>query len=109
MPTIIAKFQQNAAKKSRVTLRDFKGRRRIATWRYSQDKAGKRPPTKQGIALTVEAWPELREALAKPAPAMIGEQCTMRGRGRREHQRACSWRHLGMRVFRPQRVVAYRM
>jgi hypothetical protein len=70
MPTIIAKLQQNAVKKSRVTLRDFKGRRLIATRIYGQDEAGKRQPTKTGITLTLERWPEVPDVLAKLAKAM---------------------------------------
>jgi hypothetical protein len=65
MDAIIPKFQQDTVKKSRVTLRDVKRRRLIATAIYDQDEAGKRQPTKQGIALTVEEWPDLQEALAR--------------------------------------------
>ena len=70
MPPIIAKLPQNAVKKSRVTSRDFKGRRLIATRIYGQDEASKRPPTIKGIALTIERRPESPDALGKSAQAM---------------------------------------
>jgi hypothetical protein len=70
MPTIIAKLQQNAVTKSRVTWRDIKGRRLIATRLSGQDEAGKRQPTIEGIALTIERRPEWPDALATLAQAM---------------------------------------
>ena len=70
---IIAEFQKNAVEKVRVALRDYKGKRLIDLRIYYQDDAGEYQPTKKGIALTVEQWPELREALTQLAKALKGE------------------------------------
>jgi hypothetical protein len=74
MDTAIAEFQKNAVEKIRVALRDYKGKRLIDMRIYYQDDAGGRLPTKKDPALTIEQWPELREALDKRAEAMQGER-----------------------------------
>ncbi len=65
MDTVIAEFQKNAVEKVRIAVREFKGRILLDLRIYYQDEAGAWLPTKKGLALTVEQWPDLREALAK--------------------------------------------
>lgn len=74
MDTVIAEFQKNAVEKVRGAFREYKGRNLIDLRIYYQDEAGEWLPTKEGIALTVEQWPELREALAKLAQALKGKR-----------------------------------
>jgi hypothetical protein len=64
MDTLIVEFPKNAVEKVRLALRDYKGKQLIDLRIYYQDDAGEWLPTKKGIALTVDQWPEFREALA---------------------------------------------
>jgi hypothetical protein len=72
MDTLIGEFQKNAVEKIRIALRDYKGKRLIDLRVYYQDDAGEWLPTKKGLALTVEQWPEFRAALAKLTQALNG-------------------------------------
>jgi hypothetical protein len=73
MDTVIAEFQQNAVEHIRLVLQEYKGKRLIDLRIYYQDDAGEWLPTKKGMALTVEQWPELRQAMATLAHERRGE------------------------------------
>jgi hypothetical protein len=62
---LVSEFHKNAVEKIRVRLRSYRGTRWIDPSIYSHDDAGEWQPTKTGITLTIERWPESTDALAK--------------------------------------------
>lgn len=65
MDTIIAAVPKNAVEDIRVAVRQDNGRDLVDVRVYDQDDGGVWKPTRKEICLTVEQWPELREALAQ--------------------------------------------
>lgn len=65
MDRLLATVPKNAVEEIRVSLTTYKDRDLVDIRTYYQDDAGAWKPTRKGICLTVEQWPELREALAK--------------------------------------------
>jgi Transcriptional Coactivator p15 (PC4) len=68
--TVIAEVQKSTGENLRLALRNYKSKLVIDIRTYSQDHAGDWLPTRKGIGLTVDRWPELQKALAKLAGAM---------------------------------------
>lgn len=60
---LIAIIPKNAIEAIHVQLRQYKGRNLIDIRVFYQDDAGTWHPTRKGVCVTAELWPELRDAL----------------------------------------------
>jgi hypothetical protein len=62
---LISSFEKNALEEVRVSLTEYRGRQLIDLRVYYITAEGEPRPTKKGVAISVELYPELKEALAK--------------------------------------------
>lgn len=63
MDEIIAQFEKNATEVVRVSLTEYKGRKLIdVRVHYSSDE-GEYRPTKKGVSLSVDVYPDFKRAL----------------------------------------------
>ena len=63
MDELIAQFEKNATEVVRVSLTEYRGRQLVDVRVYYCDDAGQYRPTKKGVSLNVEVYPELKSAL----------------------------------------------
>lgn len=63
MDELIAQFDKNATEVVRVSLTEFRGRKLIDFRVYYADDEGQYKPTKKGVALNAEAYPEFKQAM----------------------------------------------
>jgi hypothetical protein len=65
MTQLVDKFGKNATEEVRVALTEFKGYNLIDLRVYYVLPGGEPVPTKKGITMSVELYPELKEAILK--------------------------------------------
>lgn len=65
MDTLVATVGKNAVEEIRISLTTYKDRDLVDIRTYYQDDTGDWKPTRKGICVTAEQWPDLRDALAK--------------------------------------------
>ena len=63
MDEIIAQFEKNATEVVRVSLTEYKGRKLIDMRVYYSDDSGEYRPTKKGVSLSVDVYPDFKRAL----------------------------------------------
>jgi len=70
---VISDIQKNQTEIIRIEITEFKGQRllNIRTW-YLDKNSGEYKPTPKGVALKVELFAELKQALAKAEEALAG-------------------------------------
>jgi hypothetical protein len=71
MDEILAQFEKNATEVVRVSLREYRGRQLIDVRVYYSDDEGEYRPTKKGVSLTVEGYPEFKKAIAVLEKALL--------------------------------------
>ena len=65
MDELIAQFEKNATEVVRVSLTEFRGRKLIDLRVYYTDDEGEYRPTRKGISISVDGYPEFRNAIAR--------------------------------------------
>lgn len=65
MPQLIAKFDKNATEEVRISLTEYKGHELMDLRVYYCPPDGEAVPTKKGITISIELYPELKEAILK--------------------------------------------
>jgi len=63
MDELIAQFEKNATEVVRVSLTEYRGRKLVDVRVYYADDEGQYRPTRKGVSLNVEVYPELKRAL----------------------------------------------
>jgi hypothetical protein len=63
MDELIAQFEKNATEVVRVSLTEYRGRKLVDMRVYYADDAGEYRPTKKGVSLSVDVYPDLKRAL----------------------------------------------
>jgi hypothetical protein len=71
---LVAQFEKNSKEEVRVSIDDFHGRKLINLRVFYKSEDGKWLPGKQGIALNIERYRDLADALVK-----VGEELQSRG------------------------------
>lgn len=71
---LVAQFEKNSKEEVRVSIDDFHGRKLINLRVYYRSDAGDWRPGRQGLALGVDRYRELADALVK-----LGEQLKLKG------------------------------
>ena len=62
---IVAKFEKNSKEEVRLTVDEYKGRKILNIRVYYRSQAGEWLPGKQGLALSVDRYRDLAEAILK--------------------------------------------
>lgn len=63
MDEVITQFEKNATEVVRISLSEYRGRKLVDMRVYYSDDAGEYRPTKKGVALNVEVYPEFKRAM----------------------------------------------
>ncbi|RMF94368.1 MAG: transcriptional coactivator p15 [Nitrospinota bacterium] len=63
MDELVAKFEKNAAEQIYVSLREYRGHQLIDVRTYYQTEEGEWRPTKKGVSISVDLFPELKQAI----------------------------------------------
>jgi len=63
MDELIAQFEKNATEVVRVSLTEYRGRKLLDVRVYYSDDEGQYRPTKKGVSLSVEVYPDFKRAL----------------------------------------------
>ena len=63
MDELIVQFAKNATEVVRVSLTEYRGRKLVDVRVYYTDDAGEYRPTKKGVSLSVEVYPEFKRAM----------------------------------------------
>jgi len=63
MDELIAQFEKNATEVVRVSLTEYRGRKLVDVRVYYSDDEGQYHPTKKGVSLSVEVYPDFKRAL----------------------------------------------
>jgi hypothetical protein len=71
MGSRIASITKNDWEKIVFTLNEFKGKNYLDIRVFSKDRDGEDVPTKKGIALSVDLYPQFKQLLAKAEAAMF--------------------------------------
>jgi Transcriptional Coactivator p15 (PC4) len=71
---VIAQFEKNSKEEVRVSIDDFRGRKLINLRVYYRSEQGNWLPGRQGLALGVDRYRDLADALVK-----LGEQLQTKG------------------------------
>lgn len=71
MDQVIATIEKNADEEIRVSLREYKGHPFIDIRVYWKPPEGEPGPTKKGVTLNPELFPELKKALAALEAALV--------------------------------------
>lgn len=69
MSKLVDRFEKNATEEVRVSLAEYKGHELMDLRVYYCPPEGEPVPTKKGITMSIELYPELKEAIPK-----LGEQ-----------------------------------
>jgi hypothetical protein len=64
MDELIAQFEKNATEVVRVSLTEYRGRKLVDMRVYYSDDEGQYRPTKKGVSLSLDAYPDFKRALA---------------------------------------------
>ena len=65
MDELIAQFEKNATEVVRVSLTEYRGRKLVDVRVYYSDDEGQYRPTKKGVSLSVDVYPDFRRALVE--------------------------------------------
>jgi hypothetical protein len=60
---LIAQFEKNATEVVRVSLTEYRGRKLVDVRVYYSDDEGQYRPTKKGVSLSVDVYPDFKRAL----------------------------------------------
>jgi len=63
MDELIAQFEKNATEVVRVSLREYRGRKLIDMRIHYSDDEGEYRPTKKGVSLSLETYPDFKRAV----------------------------------------------
>jgi hypothetical protein len=63
MDELIAQFDKNATEVVRVSLTEYRGRKLVDVRVYYSDDEGQYHPTKKGVSLSVDVYPDFKRAL----------------------------------------------
>ena len=63
MDELIEQFEKNATEVVRVSLTEYRGRKLVDVRVYYSDSEGQYRPTKKGVALSVDVYPDFKRAL----------------------------------------------
>ena len=63
MDELIAQFEKNATEVVRVSLTEYRGRKLVDVRVYYSDDEGQYYPTKKGVSLSVDVYPDFKRAL----------------------------------------------
>ena len=63
MDELIAQFEKNATEVVRVSLTEYRGRKLLDVRVYYSDDEGQYRPTKKGVSLSVDVYPDFKRAL----------------------------------------------
>ena len=64
MDELIAQFEKNATEVVRVSLTEYRKRKLVDVRVYYSDDEGEYRPTKKGVSLSLEVYPDFKRALA---------------------------------------------
>jgi len=80
MPQVISTFAKNALEEIRVGITEFKGKKLIdlRSW-YDPGNGEERKPTKKGLTLSVDLFPELKKAILALEEALIKAKLISKG------------------------------
>jgi hypothetical protein len=65
MDELIAQFEKNATEVVRVSLTEYRGRKLVDVRVYYSDDEGQYHPTKKGVSLSVDVYPDFKRALVE--------------------------------------------
>jgi Transcriptional Coactivator p15 (PC4) len=65
MDELIAQFEKNATEVVRVSLTEYRGHKLVDVRVYYSDDEGQYRPTKKGVSLSVDVYPDFRRALVE--------------------------------------------
>jgi predicted phosphoadenosine phosphosulfate sulfurtransferase len=71
MDEVIAQFEKNATEVVRVALTEYRGHKLIDVRVYYSDDEGQYRPTKKGVSLSVDLYPDFKKALHALEQAML--------------------------------------
>jgi len=74
MDELIAQFEKNATEVVRVSITEFRGRKLIDLRVYYTDDEGEYRPTRKGIAISVDGYPEFRNAIARLDKVLLDQK-----------------------------------
>ena len=74
MDELIAQFEKNATEVVRVSLTEFRGRKLIDLRVYYTDDEGEYRPTRKGISISVDGYPEFRNAIARLDKVLLDQK-----------------------------------
>ena len=74
MDELIAQFEKNATEVVRVSLTEFRGRKLIDLRVYYTNDEGEYRPTRKGIAISVDGYPEFRNAIARLDKVLLDQK-----------------------------------
>ena len=63
MDELIEQFEKNATEVVRVSLTEYRGRKLVDVRVYYSDNEGQYRPTKKGVALSVDVYPDFKRAM----------------------------------------------
>jgi len=63
MDELIAQFDKNATEVVRVSLTEYRGRKLVDVRIYYSDAEGQYRPTKKGVSLSLEVYPDFKRAM----------------------------------------------
>ena len=63
MDELIAQFEKNATEVVRVSLTEYRGRKLVDVRVYYTDDEGQYRPTKKGVSLSLDVYPDFKRAL----------------------------------------------
>ena len=63
MDELIEQFEKNATEVVRVSLTEYRGRKLVDIRVYYSDSEGQYRPTKKGVALSVDVYPDFKRAM----------------------------------------------
>lgn len=63
MDELIEQFEKNATEVVRVSLTEYRGRKLVDVRVYYSDSEGQYRPTKKGVALSVDVYPDFKRAM----------------------------------------------
>ena len=64
MDELIAQFEKNATEVVRVSLTEYRGRKLVDVRVHYADDEGQYRPTKKGVSLSLDVYPDFKRALA---------------------------------------------
>ncbi len=63
MDELIEQFEKNATEVVRVSLTEYRGRKLVDVRVYYSDNEGQYRPTKKGVSLSVDVYPDFKRAM----------------------------------------------